>query len=67
MDGVTEWFEPEVADWVIAGSLSVLIGLLVLLWPGPVALTDRLPVALLFLAPGALAVYHARAESQSPV
>jgi len=67
MDGVTERFEPEVADWVIAGSLSVLIGLLVLLWPGPVALTDRLPVALLFLAPGALAVYHARAESQSPV
>lgn len=67
MESVTEWFEPDVADWVVAGGLSALIGLLVLLWPGPVAITDRLPVAILFLAPGALAVYHAYAESQSPV
>ncbi|MFB6296811.1 MAG: DUF308 domain-containing protein [Halobacteriales archaeon] len=67
MESVTESFEAEMARWIVAGVLSVLIGLLVLLWPGPVAVTDRLPVALLFLAPGALAVYHAYAESQSPV
>lgn len=67
MSGVTESFELEQANWIVGGVLAVLIGLLILLWPGPIAITDRLPVGLLFLVPGAFALYSAYAESQSPV
>lgn len=67
MSAVTESFDAEWANWIVAGALSALIGLVVLLWPGPVAVTDRLPFALIFLVPGSFALYHAHAESQSPV
>jgi uncharacterized membrane protein HdeD (DUF308 family) len=67
MSGVTESFELEQANWIVGGVLAVLIGLLILLWPGPIAITDRLPVGLLFLVPGTFALYSAYAESQSPV
>lgn len=45
----------------VVGGLSVLIGLAFLLWPtGPLALDDRVPVALLFLIPGLIGLDDAR-------
>jgi uncharacterized membrane protein HdeD (DUF308 family) len=67
MSGVTESFEVKWAHWLVGGVLSALLGLVVLIWPGPVAITDRLPFALLLLVPGAFALYHVYSESRSPV
>ena len=67
MSGVTARFDIELVRWLVGGALGVLLGLVVLFWPGPVSLTDRLPFALLLLAPGAFALYHVYSESQIPV
>jgi len=67
MSDVTTVFEAGAARWLVAGVLAIVLGLLVLLWPGPLSTTDRLPFGFLLLAPGILAVYHAYAEANSPV
>ena len=67
MGDATVMFDTELSRWLSGGVLAVALGLLILLWPGPVSITDRLPFALLFLLPGLLAVYHAHAEATAPV
>jgi hypothetical protein len=67
MDDATAMFDTELSRWLGGGVLAVALGLLVLLWPGSVSITDRLPFALLFLLSGGLAAYHAYAESTGPV
>jgi uncharacterized membrane protein HdeD (DUF308 family) len=67
MSDATTVFEAGLSHWLVAGVLATALGLVVLLWPGPVSITDRLPFALLFLLSGAFAVYHAYAEATAPV
>ena len=67
MSDVTGRFDAREARWLGGGVLAIALGLLILLWPGPLSITDRLPFGLLFLLPGAFAVYHAYAEANSPV
>lgn len=45
---------------VLAGLVGVVLMLLILLWPGPFAPSDRIPFALLFGIPGALSLLQAR-------
>lgn len=45
---------------VILGAIAILLGLTILLWPGPFAPTDRIPFALLFLIPGVIALFQAK-------
>lgn len=45
---------------VIAGVVALALGLMILLWPGPFAPTDRIPFALLFLIPGVIALLQAK-------
>jgi len=67
MSDVTAVFEAGLARWLVGGVLAIVLGLSVLLWPGPLSITDRLPFGLLLLLPGAFAVYHAYVEAKSPV
>jgi len=67
MSNVTAGIDAGLARWFVGGVLAIVFGLAVLLWPGPVSITDRLPFALLFLLSGIVAVYHAYAKSTSPV
>ncbi|MDX1744575.1 MAG: DUF308 domain-containing protein [Halobacteriales archaeon] len=45
---------------VIVGVIALALGLMILLWPGPFAPTDRIPFALLFLIPGVIALLQAK-------
>lgn len=67
VDELRAGMTPALYGWVVLGALTALAGLVVLLYPGPLALTDRLPVALLLLLPGGFGLYHAYAEATSPV
>ncbi len=67
MSDVTAVFDAGLTHWVVVGALSVVLGLVILVYPGPVSITDRLPFGLLFLVSGILAVYDAYAEATSPV
>ena len=67
MSDVTSALGVGLAGWLVGGVLAIVLGLAVLLWPGPLSITDRLPFGLLFVLPGALAVYHAYAEANRPV
>lgn len=67
MSDATSVFDAGLAHWLGGGVLAVVLGLIILLWPGPVSITDRLPFALLFFLSGGFAVYHAYAESTGPV
>lgn len=44
----------------LAGLVIVLLGALVLFYPGPLALGDRVPFGLLFLIPGLIVLNRAR-------
>jgi len=67
MTDVTAAFEAGLARWLVGGVLGIIAGLVVLFWPGPLSIADRLPFGLLFLLSGVLAVYHAHAEATSPI
>lgn len=67
MGDVTAVFDTGLSHWLVAGVLATIVGLLVLFWPGPLSVTDRLPFALVFLLSGSFAVYHAYAEATGPV
>jgi uncharacterized membrane protein HdeD (DUF308 family) len=67
MSDVTAVFDAGLTHWVVGGVLSMVLGLAILVYPGPVSITDRLPFGLLFLVSGILAVYTAHAEATSPV
>jgi hypothetical protein len=67
MSDATTVLDAELSHWLAGGVLATVLGLLVLLWPGPLSITDRLPFALLFLLSGSFAVYHAYAEATGPV
>ena len=67
MSNATGRFDAEMSDWIVASGFALLVGLVILLWPGPIALTDRIPFALILLLPGSFGLYHAYAESNSPV
>lgn len=56
---------PAQFAWAILGVLAVLVGLLVLVYPGPLALADRVPMALILVLPGAFGLYHVYAEATS--
>ncbi|MFB6227191.1 MAG: hypothetical protein ABEH88_01170 [Halobacteriales archaeon] len=57
----------DLARWLVGGALATVLGFVVLLWPGPVSITDRLPFALVLILPGTFALYHGYAEATAPV
>ena len=67
MSDATAALDTDLAPWLIGGVLATVLGLVVLFWPGPVSITDRLPFALVLILPGAFALYHAYAEATGPV
>jgi hypothetical protein len=67
MTDATTVFNAGLAHWLGGGVLAVVLGFVVMFWPGPVSITDRLPFALLFFLSGGFAVYHAYAESTGAV
>lgn len=50
----------KVVGLALLGVVGVALGLVVLVWPGPFAPTDRIPFALVLGVPGALAMLQAR-------
>lgn len=48
----------------LAGIVILLLGALVLFYPGPLALGDRVPFGLLFVIPGLMVLNRARHETQ---
>lgn len=44
----------ETVGLALGGIVVTLLGLMIWFYPGPVALSDRLPFGLLFLIPGVL-------------
>lgn len=67
MNDAVRTLDVDLARWLVSGVLATVLGLLILLWPGPVSITDRLPFALVFILPGTFAVYHAYAEATGAV
>ncbi|MFB6361251.1 MAG: hypothetical protein ABEH59_08005 [Halobacteriales archaeon] len=49
----------------LAGIVISLLGALVLFYPGPVALGDRVPFGLLFVIPGLIVLNRARHATQA--
>ncbi len=49
----------------LAGILILLLGALVLFYPGPLALGDRVPFGLLFVIPGLIVLQRARSATQT--
>ncbi len=54
--------EPETVGVGFLSGLALLLGLVILLWPGPLSLTDRVPFALVLLIPGILGAARVRRD-----
>jgi hypothetical protein len=67
MTNATPGIETDLIHWVVGGVFAVALGLVILVWPGPISITDRLPFSLILLLPGVFALYHVYAESTGPV
>lgn len=44
----------------VLGVIGLILGLLILLWPGPFAPTDRIPFALVFLIPAIIFLFQVK-------
>lgn len=60
MNGGTTRFSLQGIGWTVIAAVTLLLAALILFWPGPLALTDRIPFSLLFAIPGVVSGYRAR-------
>ncbi len=60
MSDVASDLDLRTVGLALLGVVGVALMLLILLWPGPFAPSDRIPFALLFGIPGILSILKAR-------